>query len=1028
MRASVVASDRTSAGLLQVRLLGDLELRREGALLSLPASKRTRALLGFLIATASPQSRSTLCDLLWDGPSDPRASLRWSLTKLRAVVDEAALQRLMADRERVSFDVSRCSVDTARVQAILATGVAAASLADLEEAARLLQGEFLDGLDLQACYRFHHWCMAERERLGALRRGVLQALVERLSPDPERALPYGRAMVAADPLAETAHAALVRLLCAADRYPDAETHYTWARQLLQREVVIPSGGPLDSAIHLARRERRNPTSAVGAAAPGRVSADPVESVLQAIDTALPALLGREAECSAIARAIRGDGSAQLLLFTGEPGIGKTRMLDHFAESAAAAGRVVIRGRCFEAERVRPYGLWLDALRGVSMTGIASDTLGQAAPLLAGRAPEGGNREQLFDSAAALVRGLAVKQPLALVFDDLQWIDEGSAALLHFVTRMLSDGVSILFAGAARVGEVDDNPWAKGLVQSLARERGVNSLALAPLGEVETRALLGEPSIDAADALRQTGGNPLYLLELARATRCGADAAGRTIDGLIEERLLALDDSARELLVWAAAMGGELRPEALAAAAGLPVTEVLAKLARFERRGLIVPAGPGAFDFAHDLLRQGVYRALSQPHRRAIHRQIARALAGASSDDPWLHGEIVRHAGLAGDALGAARACLAAGEHCLQVYANVQAAEVAERGLAHVEELEPGAQQVRLEVGLLRLRVSAAAQPSGRKLPALEKRIERSIEAAEALGLHAQAAAGWEILAYWQQQASASDRARDATIAAAHLTRDADRTTRCQQLANSGRCLLDIEADPGRGRALLDEAAALANELDLQVMELDWGRALIARAEGDLVGASEALTSAAAQAALAGNHWREFECRAWLATVEFERGRDAEVLRIVNQIIAAATRMGEANAPFAQALGALSRWRQGDCGAEAELTMSMEALRQLDDKAHLAYVLNEAAALLLDAGRHGAAATRASEALDAAQAVHRPTEIAVARARLACATPDSPGAAEWLAQPPLGASASARATAAQRSAERILSTPTATLPP
>ena len=81
----MAASDR-----LRVRLLGDLELRRGEVLLPLPPSRRTRALLGFLVATASPQSRSALCDLLWDGPDDPRASLRWSLTKLRAVVDDAA--------------------------------------------------------------------------------------------------------------------------------------------------------------------------------------------------------------------------------------------------------------------------------------------------------------------------------------------------------------------------------------------------------------------------------------------------------------------------------------------------------------------------------------------------------------------------------------------------------------------------------------------------------------------------------------------------------------------------------------------------------------------------------------------------------------------------------------------------------------------------------------------------------------------------------------------------------------------------
>ena len=82
----MVTSESTFDG-LRIRLLGGLELRRGGTLLQLPASRRTRALLGFLVATGSPHSRSSLCDLLWDGPDDPRASLRWSLTKLRTVVD-----------------------------------------------------------------------------------------------------------------------------------------------------------------------------------------------------------------------------------------------------------------------------------------------------------------------------------------------------------------------------------------------------------------------------------------------------------------------------------------------------------------------------------------------------------------------------------------------------------------------------------------------------------------------------------------------------------------------------------------------------------------------------------------------------------------------------------------------------------------------------------------------------------------------------------------------------------------------------
>lgn len=227
-------TDRALDRTLSIRLLGDLALGRGAEPIALPASRRTRALLGYLVATGAPHQRSALCDLLWEGPDDPRASLRWSLTKLRAIVDGAGAQRLLADRERVAFDATRCDIDIVAVRRLLTGGIDAAPLAALEAAAERLHGEFLDGLDLPACYRFHHWCMAERERYGELRRGVLAALVARLASEPERALPYGRAMVAADPLTEAAHAALVGLLAGVGRYPEAERHYAWARELLRR--------------------------------------------------------------------------------------------------------------------------------------------------------------------------------------------------------------------------------------------------------------------------------------------------------------------------------------------------------------------------------------------------------------------------------------------------------------------------------------------------------------------------------------------------------------------------------------------------------------------------------------------------------------------------------------------------------------------------------------------------------------------------------------------------------------------------
>jgi predicted ATPase/DNA-binding SARP family transcriptional activator len=995
MGNSVPADANASPG-LRLRLLGDLEVRRgDGTPLPLPPSRRTRALLGFLVATGVPQLRSTLCDLLWDGPDDPRAALRWSLTKLRAVVDDDTMQRLQAGREKVVFEARDCAVDSVRVGALLDGGdLGQMPLDTLEDAARALQGEFLDGLELPACYRFHHWCMAERERFARLRRAVLESLTARLASDPERALAHAHAMVAADPLAEAAHATLVRLLAAAGRYPDAERHYAWARELLRREIALPDGGALDETIRSVRRLQRLATAPPAAPA---APAEPSTGAASFLTLKRPgaatraALVGRDDECRAIEAALAAPHDAPVLFLCGEPGIGKTRLLDHLAERADGLGMRVIRARCFEAEAVRPYGLWLDALRGVPADGVSAQMLERVAPLL-GASVGAASREHLFDAAAALLGALCAQQPLAVVVDDLQWIDDASAALLHFVARRLADPPRpVLFAAAARAGEVDDNASAKGLLQSIARERALQRLELRPLDEDDVRRWLGDRLADVGEALRDSGGNPLYLIELARAEGTGPPRSGQPLEALIDARLRALDEASRDLLGWAAALGGEFGPERLAAATALPVAQVLGRMAQFERRGLLRATGDGGFDFVHGLVRQTVYRALSTPRRRALHRQIAHAFAVASADDPWLHGAVVHHAGLAGEARVAARAALAAGEHWLRVFANVEAAQVAERGLALLDEVASGPERAQLEIGLLRLRVAAAAAPGGRRLPALADRIERAIAAAEAHALHVEASAGWEILAFWRQQSGDAAGAHDASLAAERCTRRADAITRCQQLANTGRCLVDIEADGERGRALLDDAAALAAELHLPVMELEWGRGLVARADGDLPAARAALERAVALARAADNHWREYECMLALATVEFELGRVDDVLRHVDEVADAAQRMGESHVPFADALSALARLRRGDAGAGAAIETAIAALRERDDKAHLAYALNEAAVVALAAGDAATAARCAREALAAATTVRRPTQTARAQATIAAAAPTAAAA-------------------------------------
>src|SRR5439155_21874473 len=120
--------------------------------------------------------------------------------KLRPVVGAG----LSADRERVSC------VASADLQSVKKIDPQAASLEELREAAQKFRGELLDGLDLPDCFRYQAWCAAERESARALRLAVLDALVDKDAP--EEALGWARARLSVDPLAETAHARLMRSL------------------------------------------------------------------------------------------------------------------------------------------------------------------------------------------------------------------------------------------------------------------------------------------------------------------------------------------------------------------------------------------------------------------------------------------------------------------------------------------------------------------------------------------------------------------------------------------------------------------------------------------------------------------------------------------------------------------------------------------------------------------------------------------------------------------------------------------------
>ncbi|HEY5285132.1 MAG TPA: BTAD domain-containing putative transcriptional regulator, partial [Polyangia bacterium] len=221
---------------IQIRLLGELALLRNGRALPLPPSKKTRALLAYLAVIGKPQLREHLCTLLWDGPDDPRAQLRWSLSKLRPLLDEGKVRRLRADRERIALDVGDVDIDVEGIRAATHQGLADITTEALADLAARFGGTFLDGMDLSSCYRFHAWCIAQREQLHAEHVTVVTALIDRLRASPDQALGYARTLLALDPLAESSHITVVRLLRDLGRTREALEQYERWRQLLAHEL------------------------------------------------------------------------------------------------------------------------------------------------------------------------------------------------------------------------------------------------------------------------------------------------------------------------------------------------------------------------------------------------------------------------------------------------------------------------------------------------------------------------------------------------------------------------------------------------------------------------------------------------------------------------------------------------------------------------------------------------------------------------------------------------------------------------
>ncbi|WP_444941412.1 alpha/beta fold hydrolase [Microbulbifer sp. ZKSA004] len=250
---------------ISIQMLGDLLVSRDGSPVSLPPSRKTRSLLAFLLLAARPHRRDRLCEIFWELPDDPRASLRWSLSKIRSIVNDPEIERLIADRERVSLDTEGICIDVAEIALKLdSPGVLAAELEDIY---RQLQEPFLDGIDLPDQELFQRWLLSERQEIVQLQGRVLSRLSSHPGvPIPDQ-LTWARSWVALEPYNPNAATQLLHLLNSlglssevefertrlADRFRKAGI--TWSPCRLGESVVQESGDDLATGRKLLTQQK-----------------------------------------------------------------------------------------------------------------------------------------------------------------------------------------------------------------------------------------------------------------------------------------------------------------------------------------------------------------------------------------------------------------------------------------------------------------------------------------------------------------------------------------------------------------------------------------------------------------------------------------------------------------------------------------------------------------------------------------------------------------------------------------------------
>ena len=404
------------------------------------------------------------------------------------------------------------------------------------------------------------------------------------------------------------------------------------------------------------------------------------------------VVGRETEMALLVDAtkrVAGGKGREVLLISGEAGLGKTTLVAEAARSAFGDGACVVFGHC-EEDLATPYQLFAEAL-GHYVTHAPEDQLlghveqhgselARLVPVLASRIPDlppskatdaDSERYLLFAATVGLLAAVSALQPVVLVLEDLQWADKGSLLLLRHLTAA-EPSMRVLLLGTYRDDELPSSHPLLDALGALHRQSGVSRIELAGLNDVGVLALMeaaaGYTLDDVAVGLahtvyQETDGNPYFVTEVLRhLSETGAiyqDGAGRwtgrdsldqialpeSVRVVITARVGRLGHDAEGVLSMAAVIGRDFDLDLLSRTTDATEDQLLDILDAASGAALVrEPVDtPGHFNFAHALIQRTLYEDLGPTRRARAHQVVAKALEDLCGDRPGARiGELARH--------------------------------------------------------------------------------------------------------------------------------------------------------------------------------------------------------------------------------------------------------------------------------------------------------------------------------------------------------------------------------------------------